>query len=385
MEYSQETARLWTKDFILLMVITMLAMTAITTQMGTLPLFVAELGGSSAVSGGVVGILGISALFVRFPIGFLLDKYGRRLLLITGLLILLIDFTLLNFLQTLLSLFLLRLVQGVGNSIQATASATMTADLIPKEILARGLGYFSIAQSVPSAIGPLIGLTVVENYGFDALFRIALVLTALAFFLSLFVSESLVVTSKKTNDLDVGLLKKPEVVIPSIIMFLIFLAQSGVVAFIAQFAIERHISGAGYYFTVMSIVTVLVRLCFPVLLEKINQQFLIISSILFVTVAFGLVAFSTGLITLLLSAILYGIGYANLMPIMNTIVLQSVSEQQRGKATAIFLLSLDVAYGGGAMVWGVVATFVGFSTMYLICTMCSVFAGMVYLIWRNRI
>jgi MFS family permease len=140
-------------------------------------------------------------LFVRFPIGFLLDKYGRRILLITGLFILLIDFTLLNFLQTLLSLFLLRLVQGVGNSIQATASATMTADLIPKEILARGLGYFSIAQSVPSAIGPLIGLTVVENYGFDALFRIALVLTALAFFLSLFVSESLMVTAKKKNEL----------------------------------------------------------------------------------------------------------------------------------------------------------------------------------------
>lgn len=389
MEYSQERVRLWTKDFILLMAITVLAMTAITTQMGTLPLFVAELGGSKAVSGIVVGILGISALFVRFPIGFLLDKYGRRLLLITGLFILLIDFTLLNLLQTLLSLFLLRLLQGVGNSIQATSSATMTADLIPKEKLSVGLGYYSIAQSVPSAIGPLIGLTVVENYGFDALFRVALCLTACAFFLSFFVSESFQIHSSKRvnnlNQVEVSLGKNLQLIIPSVIMFLINLAQSGVVAFIAQFASERDISGAGYYFTFMSVVTVSVRIFLPMLFEKINPRFLIQGSILLITIAFGLIGSAHGLGQLLLSAVLYGVGIANLMPMMNTIVLQSVSDNQRGKATAIFMLALDVAYGGGAMLWGFVATFVGFSYMYAICTGCGVLAWLIYFLYQKKI
>ena len=105
--------RIWSKDFILVMVIATLASTAITTQMGTLPLYVASLGGSTAVSGAIVGVLGISALIFRFPTGVLLDKYGRRVLLIVGLAILLVDFSLLNVFRTLLMLFCLRFLQGM--------------------------------------------------------------------------------------------------------------------------------------------------------------------------------------------------------------------------------------------------------------------------------
>ena len=186
MEYTEVKSKLWTKDFLLVNCITFLAMTAITTQMGTLPLYVTALGGSKAVAGSIVGILGISALFFRLPIGILLDRYGRRLLLTIGLGILFLDFALLNVLQTLLMLFCLRLIQGIGNSIQATSAATMAADLIPKEQLSVGLGYFSIAQAVPGAIGPLLGLAVVEAYGFEALFRVALLSDKCRFCFKLF-------------------------------------------------------------------------------------------------------------------------------------------------------------------------------------------------------
>lgn len=385
MEVSHQKVRLWTKDFILLLLITTLSMTAITTQMGTLPLLVAQIGGSKAISGAIVGVLGIAALFVRFPIGLMLDKYGRKILLLIGLLILVIDFTLLNFLQTLLSLFLLRLVQGVGNSVQATASATMTADLIPKETLTIGLGYFSIAQSVPSAIGPLIGLTVVQNYGFESLFRVALVLTIIAFILSLFVNESLLVRETiPQTEVDTSLLKNPGVIFPSLIMFMIYLAQAGVVAFIAQLALERGILGAGYYFTLMSLVSVTVRLCFSSILFRLKRSLVIHVSIFFIIIAYGNIVFASSIIYLLISAILFGIGIANLMPLMNTIVLQSVSDSQTGKATAIFMLSLDVAYGGGAVIWGIIASVFGFEWMYFFCAMSGVIAWLIYFFHQKK-
>lgn len=385
MEVSHQKVRLWTKDFILLLLITTLSMTAITTQMGTLPLLVAQIGGSKATSGAIVGVLGIAALFVRFPIGLMLDKYGRKILLLIGLLILVIDFTLLNFLQTLLSLFLLRLVQGVGNSVQATASATMTADLIPKERLTIGLGYFSIAQSVPSAIGPLIGLTVVQNYGFESLFRVALVLTIIAFILSLFVNESLLVRETiPQTEVDTSLLKNPGVMFPSLIMFMIYLAQAGVVAFIAQLALERGILGAGYYFTLMSLVSVTVRLCFSSILFRLKRSLVIHVSIFFIIIAYGNIVFASSIIYLLISAILFGIGIANLMPLMNTIVLQSVSDSQTGKATAIFMLSLDVAYGGGAVIWGIIASVFGFEWMYFFCAMSGVIAWLIYFFHQKK-
>lgn len=70
--------RLFTKDFIILMMINFLVMTAVTTQMGTLPLYVTHLGGNSIMSGLVVGIWGLAALCARIPVGKLLDTYGRK-------------------------------------------------------------------------------------------------------------------------------------------------------------------------------------------------------------------------------------------------------------------------------------------------------------------
>lgn len=137
------------------------------------------------------------------------------------------------------------------------------------------------------------------------------------------------------------------------------------VAFIAQYALEREIIGAGYYFTVMSIMTVTTRVVFPRLVAKIQTATLIYGSLLLILVSFCLLPFTTQLSGLLLAASCYGVGYAGLLPVMNTIVLESVSEEQRGQGTAVFSAALDVAYGGGAFLWGIIASLFGFDMMFL--------------------
>ena len=97
--------RLFTKDFIILMMINFLVMTAVTTQMGTLPLYVTHLGGNSIMSGLVVGIWGLAALCARIPVGKLLDTYGRKKLIFIGLAILMADFSMLIFYSTIASCF----------------------------------------------------------------------------------------------------------------------------------------------------------------------------------------------------------------------------------------------------------------------------------------
>ena len=179
-------------------------------------------------------------------------------------------------------------------------------------------------------------------------------------------------------------MKNRGVIFPSLIMFLICFANSGVIAFIAQFAIEKKINGAGYYFTVMTVVTVLIRFLFPQMLKRVNQTFLICGSILSISAAFGLLAFADDLVHLLLAAVLYGIGFASLLPIMNTIVLQSISDQERGRAIAIFSAALDVAYGGGAMLWGIIASMYGFQVMYLFCGGFGLTALFAYLLFDRR-
>lgn len=362
--------KILSKDLLLVMVISFLASTAITTQMGTLPLYVAHLGGTKGDAGTVVGILGISALCLRLPIGGLLDKFGRKVILVIGLAVLVADFSILNLSHQLGFLFLLRLVQGGAMGVEGTAVGTLASDLIPKNRLSVGLGYFSIAQTLPQAIGPLIGLYLVENYGFNSLFLVGLGLTILAFLASLFVSDHY---QKGLTDCNIGpqLTSKEKIItvpvmIPSLILSIICLSNSGVTAFVSQFAIERHVTNIGYYFTVNALVTVLMRIIYPKFLVTIKMSRLVLASLVFIVISFILVAKSVTLFDFLLAGSLYGIGFASILPIMNAVVLTHVSDQQRGRATAIFSASLDVAYGSGAMIWRFVAMHVGFEKMYMI-------------------
>ncbi len=380
--------RIWSKDFILVMVIATLASTAITTQMGTLPLYVASLGGSTAVSGAIVGILGISALIFRFPTGVLLDRYGRRVLLVVGLAILLVDFSLLNVFRTLLMLFCLRFLQGIGNGIQTTSTSTLAADLIPPGRLQTGLGYFSLAQVVPSAIGPLIGLSVVEHFGYRMLFVVGVVLTVAALALNLLLTDRGVpgrsaasVPEKDERPHDGGslaLLMRPGILLPSAVMFVVFCAAAGVTAFVAQFAVVEGIANAGVYFVVASASTVMVRLFVSPQLIRFRQSVVALVSLTMVCATFFLVASAQNLGVLLLAAVLYGGGQANLQPMMNTLVLEGIEPDQRGRVTAFFSASADVAYGGGALLWGIVADWCGFRSMYVICGVCALLGFLFY-------
>lgn len=373
--------RLWSRDLILLMAISTLAMTAITTQMGTLPLYVTSLGGSNAVSGAIVGILGVSALMCRFPIGVMLDVYGRRLLLIAGLAILVLDFTLLNICRTLLILFCLRFVQGIGNGIQTTASMTMASDLIPPSKFHVGIGYFTLTSVIPSALGPLIGLSVVEHFGFDALFAVGLVLTIVALSLSLLLRRQRAFHSSakrhgpadevKTPDKSFQLLMSPSIILPSAIMFVVLGANSGVVVFISQFAADHHINGVGFYFLVASAMTALVRLFVSPALVRVRESVIAVVSMVAVASAFFTVSAASGLGMLLLAAALYGVGQANLQPIMNTLVLKGVEQNQRGRVTAFFSAATDVAYGGGALLWGGLSSIVGLRMTFVVCGVCA--------------
>ena len=404
----RESDRLWTRDFILLMVIAALASTAITTQMGTLPLYVASLGGSTTASGAIVGILGISALIFRFPTGVMIDRYGRRIMLIIGLAILVVDFTLLNVFRTLLILFCLRFLQGIGNGMQTTATSTVAADLIPPRRLQVGLGYFSLAQVVPSAIGPMIGLAVVERFGYDALFMVGMVLTAISLMLSLLLKVNPVTAVQrqddgnraarqgqaaggkangkahgKANGGSLALLLRASVVVPSAIMFVVFCAAAGVTAFIAQYAVELHIANVGTYFVVASLSTVVVRLVISPQLIRFPQQAVAAASLVMVVIPFFLIARAGNLAVLLVAAFLYGAGQANLQPMMNALVLQGIEPGQRGRVTAFFSASGDVAYGGGAMLWGYVASLCGFRMMFVMCGVCAA-CGIVLYAWFAR-
>nr|WP_224155760.1 MFS transporter [Leuconostoc gelidum] len=376
----RQATRLFSKDMLLLMVINFLVMTAVTTQMGTLPLYVTRLGGNAVMSGLVVGIWGLAALAARIPVGKLIDSYGRKQLVLIGIGILAIDFSMLIFVSTIVSLIILRAVQGIGNGTQSTAVATLVADKIPKEKLSIGLGYFSISQTLPAAIGPAIGLMIVENLGFQSLFYFSLLLVSLAFLLTLFIKDSYDSDTQvqKTKQVKTGfkaLIRLQSIWVPSLLIFVVSFANAAVAAFLIQFGEQKNLSPAvvGLSFTAQAVIGALARIWFGRMYLYFKSFVLILAGIVMIAAAYICIAFGDTIELLLLAGALDGLGFALLMPLMNAVVLRDVTSEQRGRATAIFSSGTDVAYGLGALVWGIVVSLIGFQGMYL-CTTLVVLA-----------
>jgi multidrug resistance protein len=119
--------------------------------------------------------LAISAYaFGRFvadiPVGMLADRWGRRPLMIVGILLLTIS-AFLNALARSFSEFLLyRLIQGVGSAMWMTSRTTLLADILKPEERGRILSYFQAFMLLGSSAGPTIGGYIATYWGVSETF-----------------------------------------------------------------------------------------------------------------------------------------------------------------------------------------------------------------------
>ncbi len=121
-----------------------------------LPFYAETLGATATVIGLLVAIFAAAQLLSSPFWGRLSDRYGRRPLLIAGLLISAVSFALFGFANSIWMLFIFRFVQGVGGGTVGVVQAYVS-DAVPKGERAKALGWITAATSAGVMVGPLIG------------------------------------------------------------------------------------------------------------------------------------------------------------------------------------------------------------------------------------
>ncbi|MEH7612473.1 MDR family MFS transporter [Gottfriedia acidiceleris] len=98
------------------------------------------------------------AMTVTTPIyGKLSDLYGRKNLLMFGIILFILGSVLCGFSQNMGQLILFRTIQGLGAGAALPLTMTVISDLYPFQERAKVQGYISAVWAVSSVIGPLIG------------------------------------------------------------------------------------------------------------------------------------------------------------------------------------------------------------------------------------
>ncbi|MGP9680481.1 MULTISPECIES: MDR family MFS transporter [unclassified Brachybacterium] len=145
-----------------------------------MPRIVAELGGVEHYSWIATAAMLVSAVAVPI-VGKLSDLYGRRWFYLGGLAVFMIGSILAGMATDFWFLVFARAVQGLGMGTLMPLSQTIIGDIIPPRQRGKYQGIMGAVFGVTSVVGPLIGGTVTDNFGWRWLFYMMLPVGVVAF------------------------------------------------------------------------------------------------------------------------------------------------------------------------------------------------------------
>lgn len=144
------------KQISVLMATAFADMVGFTMVLPLLAFYATDLGASASVLGALVATYAFAQLITAPLWGRASDRYGRRPLILAGLLASAAAYVLFGLAESLWLLFASRLVQGAGGGITGVVQAYV-ADAVEPEERAKALGWLTAATSAAVMIGPAMG------------------------------------------------------------------------------------------------------------------------------------------------------------------------------------------------------------------------------------
>lgn len=363
--------KLWTKEFIILSVINFLATMVYFLLIVTIAKYaVNEFNVSTSTAGLASSIFIIGSLFGRLGGGQFISKLGSKKTLFYGLIAFLVT-TLLYFASFNIGLLLVyRLLQGVAVGLVGTATGTIIAQILPQNRRGEGIGYFSLSAILATAIGPFIGLFLLQNFdGFEVIFIfnaiLALIVFAMFFLVKLPESLTSIPASVKTNSenkksIISNLIEKRAVPISLVALF-VGLAYSGVLSFMTFYTTEINLEKVGgNFFLIYAVVVILTRPVTGKLLDSKGANVIIYPALIIFAIGMYLFSTTTTSIVFIIAAICIGIGYGNFTSVAQAVAVKETPRERMGLATSTFFVLYDIGLGFGPYVLGKIVPHIGY-------------------------
>lgn len=375
-------AKLWTRDLVLIILVNLCVFTNHIMSLSTFPFYIQSLGGSEAVAGICAAAFAFVAVIIRPFVGWWLDNGVRKVALVVGLLLLGAAPLGYVFVPVLSMSIAFRMLHGIGLSFSNSTTATVASDVICRPRFAEGMGYFGMATALASAIAPALGLSLMEGFGFSALYAVAAAIAGLGLVLFAFVRTRKVDVPKKKLNLRTIINRDS---LPATATMLVFMLTFGALEnFVAIFAAENSLPSGSIYFIVMSVMLLVVRVTLGRLVDQRGEAIFVHTCNAAMLVAFLLLAFAPNTATYILSAALAGYAFGGLEPSLQSMAVHTSSDETRGSANSTFLCGYDIGYGLGGGLAGSLITAMGYSSMWMIVSLACVASVLTYVAWARH-
>jgi len=365
--------RLWTKDFITVALASFSLYLVFYLLMITIPSYaVDKFGASTGMAGLVSGIFIIGILTGRLGTGHIIEGSGPKRILLIGCVCFAVTSLFYFVTFNLPVLAIVRLLHGIAFGITSNAAGTIAAHIIPLQRRGEGISYYSLSMIMAAALGPFVGILLMQHSDFRIIFIIASILPVVSLGIASTLGQPTVTGSDhKGVSVAKGFLVSNYIEYKSlpisIIILVIGAAYSAVLIFLSLYTRHIHLEKtASFFFPVYAATVIVSRPFSGRLLDKKGANYVVYPCLLIF--AFGMLLFSqaeSGII-LLLAAVVIGIGYGNFLSIGHAVSVKVVPSYRLGLATSTFFMCLDLGLGAGPYILGSLVPFTGYRGIYVL-------------------
>jgi MFS family permease len=366
-------SKVLTRDFILLFFAQFTFSFVFQCLIPTLPIYLSRLGSNEVEIGVIVGTFFFCALVLRPFVGKALLRTPEKKFMITGSLLFALSSLTYLFAPPFWPLLIVRVVQGIGFAFFHTAAFTLVANISPETHRGQSISYFALAMSISGALGPSVGIFLINEFSFTLLFLACSGLSFCALLITCGLGRRPIVPSQGSS-IDDGLLLSRKALPPSVINSLSLFVWGALTAFFPLYAINHGVANPGLFFTTMAIMLILGRALGGKLLDLYSREKVILPCLFIYILSMVILTFSETLPMFILVAAIWGVGNAFLGPALIADALDRVGSSA-GPAMGTFTAISDVGLTTGPVIMGIVLQ----STSYPVMFLCLALVGIINL------
>ncbi|MGD8813058.1 MAG: MFS transporter [Anaerolineales bacterium] len=316
-------------------------------------------------AGVLFAIFSVSGFVGNMAGGALVDKIGRRSMLLFGLVFSALSSLTMGFVGRLYVFYILAGFVGLLSDVAGPAQGAMVADLLPEEQRADGFGILRVAANISWIIGPVIG-------GFLATrsYLLLFILDAVSSLITAAIVFRLIPETKPETEVD----KPPETILETIKgyrlvatdkLFIGFMMASVLMSLaylqlystLSVYLRDVHGLQEQAYGALMSInATTVVLLQFPItrrISSKPPMMMMVLGSLLYL-VGFSMYGLVTTYVLFVVAMLIITFGEMVVMPISQAIVAGLAPTDMRGRYMAFFALSWTIPSAVGPWAAGLI-------------------------------
>lgn len=383
--------RLWTKDFLLGTLINFLLMVNYYSLMVVITSYSMKVYDAPASAAGLAAsIFIIGALVARIIAGSVMDRVGRKRMLLVGIVVEVVCSALYLLGIGFAPLFVLRFAHGFSYGCCSTTIGTVVTALVPAKRKGEGVGYYMLSTTLGAAIGPFLGMFLSQNVGYTVLFvtAAAVAVVGLLFIVSLRVPE----VSRKARPAAAGgapqsemggfvsKIIEPSAVSVGVMCGVLFFCYSSLLTFLTPFAEENNLTTASsFFFVAYAAATFVTRPFTGKQFDRKGDRIVMVPAFIAFTVGMALLSNVHHPAVMLVAAALMGYGAGTVQSSALALAVRMAPPEKLSLANSTFYALLDTGVGVGPLILGIVEPFWGYRGLFLSMAALSVVSFALYL------